>query len=124
MKRHERTEVTWHGLVGEVAGDDLPKPSSLSMNGELKQIAWIVAGHVRSQPLLLVRMRCGIYGFLALTKKMLFLRMVKTSDLSYLARKVRQIASTHSLRRKELQGLYFEPAFDAASKITPATFDG
>src|ERR1700733_7152767 len=35
MKRHERAEITRHGVVGEVAGDDLPKPSTLLWNGEV-----------------------------------------------------------------------------------------
>jgi hypothetical protein len=35
VKRHERAEVTRHGVVGEVAGDDLPKPSTLLGNGQM-----------------------------------------------------------------------------------------
>src|SRR5271155_1409743 len=35
VERHERAEITRHGVVGEVAGDDLPKPSTLLRNGEV-----------------------------------------------------------------------------------------
>jgi hypothetical protein len=35
MERHHRAEVTRHGVVGEVAGDDLPKPSTLLGNGQV-----------------------------------------------------------------------------------------
>ncbi len=34
-ERHERAEVTRHGVVGEIAGDDLPKPTTLLRNGEM-----------------------------------------------------------------------------------------
>jgi hypothetical protein len=47
-----------------------------------------------------------------------------TSDLPCLLCKTRQIACHWFFEEEESHGPYFEPAFDAASKITPATFDG
>jgi hypothetical protein len=46
VELHERAEVTRHGVVGEVAGGGLSKPSALLVNGQM---------HLSSQPIPVVQ---------------------------------------------------------------------